>query len=81
HYELIAKGGTYYNLFNAQQLQQNNEVGEIIVQSEGEIIEEHKYESTSSILTNIKNDYEYTTWELIKKILRISQPEILVILI
>ncbi|RIB15052.1 P-loop containing nucleoside triphosphate hydrolase protein [Gigaspora rosea] len=81
HYELIAKGGTYYNLFNSQQLQQNNEVGEIIVQSEGEIIEEHKYESTSSILTNIKNDYEYTTWELIKKILRISQPEILVILI
>ncbi|KAF0388089.1 multidrug resistance protein MDR [Gigaspora margarita] len=81
HDELMNKGSTYYNLANTQQLQQNNKVVEILVQSEGEIIEEYKYESMFSILTNIKNDYEYTIWELIKKILKISQPELLVILI
>ncbi|CAG8476281.1 12161_t:CDS:2, partial [Racocetra persica] len=38
HFELIAKGGTCYNLFNVQQLQQNIEVGKIIVQSEGLLV-------------------------------------------
>ncbi|CAG8845110.1 25590_t:CDS:2, partial [Gigaspora margarita] len=78
HYELMTKGSTYYN---AQQLQQYNENSEVLIQPGNEIIEEHKYESmSSSILTNLKNNYEYTTWELIKKIIKISHPEFLIIL-
>ncbi|CAG8583643.1 17914_t:CDS:10, partial [Cetraspora pellucida] len=81
YYELMAKGGTYYNLLDAQKLQQNNENSEILIQPGNEIIEEHKYKPMpSSILTNLKNVYDYTTWELIKKIIKFSRPELLIIL-
>ncbi|CAG8685609.1 35445_t:CDS:1, partial [Racocetra persica] len=57
HYELMTKGGTYYNLVNTQQLQQNNEVSEF--QSENEIIK-HKYESmSSSISTKLKMSIQH----------------------